>query len=231
MNQSEHSRVHTTIFTKFAKMEEVSKRKRGASELDKGTDDEASSRKVDRKPAVGYPAVKRGQRFLPRYTTKYPCIVASKVSAKRARCSVCDSDFLISHGGRDDVEKHVSSRRHKAKAKAIDKSGKMTSFFAPADPSTSDDDTAAIRAEALYTQFLVEHNLPLSDSGHDGELFRFMFPDSKIAQSYGRSSGGTKTTKVTRACGGSESDSEISAELAEGVKNGPSVLGTDGSPE
>ena len=208
MNQSEHSRAHTTIFTKCAKMEEVSKRKRGASDsvLDKGTDDEASSTKVDRKPAVCYPAAKRGRPFMPRYTMIYPCIVASRESAKRARCSVCDSDFLISRGGRDAVEKHVSSRRHKAIAKAIDKSEKITSFFAPADPSTSDDDTVAIRAEAL-------------------------FPDSKIAQSYGRSSGGTKTTLVTRACGGSESDSEISAELAEGVKNGPSVLGTDGSPE
>ena len=37
------------------------------------------------------------------YTKEYPCIVASKVSAKYARCTVCDFDFVVSHGGRDDV--------------------------------------------------------------------------------------------------------------------------------
>ena len=111
MNQSEHAEC-TPQFTKFAKMEgEASKRKRGASELDKGTD-EASSRKVKRKPAV-----KRELHFLPGYTKEYPCIVASNVSAKYPRCTVCDFDFVVSHGGRDDVERHVSSGRHKAKEK------------------------------------------------------------------------------------------------------------------
>ena len=71
MNQSEHAEC-TPQFTKFDKMEgEASKRKRGVSELDKGTD-ETSSRKVKRKPAV-----KWEQHFLPGYTKEYPYIITS----------------------------------------------------------------------------------------------------------------------------------------------------------
>ena len=48
-------------------------------------------------------------------------------------------------------------------------------------PST---DLNTIRAEVLFTSFLVEHNIPLSAADHDGPLLK-MFPDSKVAQKYG----------------------------------------------
>ena len=48
---------------------------------------------------------------------------------KYVRCTVCDFDFVVSHGGRDDVERHVSSGRHKAEAEAIDKSAMMMKFL------------------------------------------------------------------------------------------------------
>ena len=44
------------------------------------------------------------------------------------------------------------------------------------------------------TAFLLEHNLPFATADHAGQLFRSMFPDSKIAGYYGY--GGTKTTCI-----------------------------------
>ncbi|RUS81174.1 hypothetical protein EGW08_011039 [Elysia chlorotica] len=44
--------------------------------------------------------------------------------------------------------------------------------------------SAVARAEALFTAFITEHNLPLAVADHAGELFRKMFPDSAIAKKY-----------------------------------------------
>jgi len=46
----------------------------------------------------------------------------------------------------------------------------------------------------MFTEFLVEHNCPLSVSDHASKLFKKMFPDSKIAEQYGCAR--TKTTAV-----------------------------------
>ena len=69
---------------------------------------------------------KRERHFLQGYTAAYPCIIQSKVSTTYARCTVCNFDFVISHGGKDDVDRHVASARHKKKAEAAEKSTKMT---------------------------------------------------------------------------------------------------------
>lgn len=47
------------------------------------------------------------------------------------------------------------------------------------------DDYSTINAEVMFTEFLVEHNCPLSVSDHASKLFKKMFPDSKIAEQYG----------------------------------------------
>lgn len=43
-------------------------------------------------------------------------------------------------------------------------------------------DTNFINAEALFTEFLIEHVLPLAVEDYVGALFKRMFPDSKIAK-------------------------------------------------
>ena len=39
-----------------------------------------------------------------------------------------------------------------------------------------------VRAEALWTNFLVEHSLPTSTSDHASKLFKRMFPDLRLHQ-------------------------------------------------
>ena len=50
------------------------------------------------------------------------------------------------------------------------------------------------RAEVMATNFLIQHNLPISTSDHMGPLFRAMIADSEIAKHYG--CGRTKTSAI-----------------------------------
>jgi hypothetical protein len=43
-------------------------------------------------------------------------------------------------------------------------------------------DTNFINAEALFTEFLIKHVLPLAVEDYVDPLFKRMFPDSKIAK-------------------------------------------------
>ena len=53
-------------------------------------------------------------------------------------------------------------------------------------------------AEALFTRFLLEHNLPFEAASHAGHLFFcVMFPDSEIAKKYGCTA--TKTAAINYA--------------------------------
>ena len=59
-------------------------------------------------------------------------------------------------------------------------------------------DQKLLKAELLFSGFLVKHNLPLSTVDHATKLFRNMFPDSKKLNKY--QGGRIKTTRMlTRA--------------------------------
>lgn len=172
------------------------------------------------------------QSFLPCYSDTYPCITASRLGEQYARCTVCGVDISVGHSGFYDVERHVNCGKHKTKAEALEKDSKegkpqqkpMTQFFAPQKSDMSKEDCDVMRAETLFAHFIVEHNLPLSVSDHAGELFRQMFPGNPIAKKY--ASGRTKTTAVIQACA-----TETSRTIANKMKEGPFVLGTDASQE
>ena len=57
---------------------------------------------------------------------------------------------------------------------------KITSAYSPTDTPLKN---KVLNAEVAVTNFLVQHNLPLANA--DGPFFKSVFPDSKIAQSYG----------------------------------------------
>ena len=75
------------------------------------------------------------------------------------------------------------------------------------------------KAEALFTAFLVEHNLPLSVADHAGPLFKEMFPDSAIAKKY--KCGRTKTREVVTVLA-----TEAREETIEAVQKQPFSLST-----
>ena len=100
--------------------------------------------------------------FKPEHTIEFPCIVRGKDSSL-ARCKICDSEFRIDHAGRDDIRKHVNSKKHQSRAQASSDVTPITSFMATTNSSLDD---AVTKSEALFTSFHVEHNIALSASDH-----------------------------------------------------------------
>ena len=70
-----------------------------------------------------------------------------------ARCTLCSSDFSISHGGRNDVTSHEKTNHHKEVAKEASTSKSLFSFFRPQTQQS------VIKAETLWSVFTAKHNL------------------------------------------------------------------------
>ena len=84
-------------------------------------------------------------------------------------------------GGSGDIRKHIASHKHKRNVeleqRALQGARSITTMM-------KKDDFSIIRAEVTFTDFLVEHSIPLAVSDHAGRLFRKIFPGSPIAQQY-----------------------------------------------
>jgi len=116
-----------------------------------------------------------------------------------------------------DVEKHIRTTKHVVKAGSGASCARpIQNFF------TNSKDLSVIRAETLFAEFLVEHNLPLACSDHAGKLFRKMFPDSAVAAKYG--SARTKTACIVESLADFDAKRIVCA-----MKNGPFAMATDGS--
>ena len=117
-------------------------------------------------------------------------ITNSIVGDTYAHCSLCCSDFSISHGGKNDVTTHVKGKHHKEAASAASSSQSVSTFFRP---QFRHDVT---EAEARWALFTVKHNLSFLSSDHASKLLKAMFPDSKIAKSF--ACGHTKTAAIIK---------------------------------
>lgn len=101
-----------------------------------------------------------GQVYRTQYTEKYPCIKSTK-RPDFVRCEICLSEFSIRHGGLNDVERHCEGNRHKSRGEMVEEP-KISTFF------SSDSGLGVMKAEALFTSFLVEHNFPAAAADHAG---------------------------------------------------------------
>jgi hypothetical protein len=163
--------------------------------------------------------VKRKQLFRNEYITLFSGVIAKSTrGCEFAFCTKCKVDFAISHGGSTDISRHIATQKHKGYAALEKNNEKISSFF------TTTNDYSVTNAEVLFTEFLVEHSLPISAADHAGKLFKKMFPDSKIAQQY--SSGRTKTSCIIDTL--SKNDKTL---IIENLRKGPFSLGTDGSTD
>lgn len=85
-------------------------------------------------------------------------------------------------------------------------------------------DLRTIRAETLYSNFIAEHNVPVSIADHAGPLFKKMFPDSQIAQQYACAR--TKTAATLNTL--SSNDEQVISDL---MFRSPFSIATDGSTD
>lgn len=131
---------------------------------------------------------KRCQEFKENYTKQWSCITASKRGIHYAYCSICNTDVSVKHSGSYDIKEHIKTTRHTSLAEQCQKTKLISDFLSP--PTLN---FQVINAECLFSEFVVEHNLPISIADHATLLFPKMFPDSKIAKEYA-----CKRTKTTR---------------------------------
>ena len=132
------------------------------------------------------------QKFRTEYSKKWAFIQTSRRGDSYAFCNSCNCDINISHAGAYDIEKHMKTKKHIDFSQAASSSRRLSSFF-----GRDEEQNQVIRAEVLFSNFLVEHNLPLAAADHATDLFPKMFPDSGIAKKY--SSKRTKTTAIVRS--------------------------------
>jgi hypothetical protein len=126
---------------------------------------------------------------------------------------------LVSHhGGHGDIEKHVATEKHKRVETSKKITPSVSKFF------DAGKDLSVIRAEVLFSEFLVEHNIPLSVTEHTGQLFRKMFSDSQIAKKY--SAGPTKTRSIV-----GELARNDAIAITRAMQSAPYSLATDGSQD
>uniref|UniRef100_H3AIW8 HAT C-terminal dimerisation domain-containing protein n=1 Tax=Latimeria chalumnae TaxID=7897 RepID=H3AIW8_LATCH len=126
--------------------------------------------------------------FEKEWTVKWPCIQPLKNDPEKALCTVCNDTFRVTHQGKRDVERHLTTE-HKRLAQMFKVCKPLTSVFAAGTLQNK-----VINAEVLFTGFILEHNLPLEAAAHAAPLFRKMFPDSAIAKKYGLAVDGSSDT-------------------------------------
>ena len=80
-----------------------------------------------------------------------------------------------------------------------------------------------LNAEVMVTNFIVQHNLPIATADHLAQLFKNVFPDSKIAASY--ASAKTKTFAIINKA----FEPYCHSFFVEYCKSNPISVGHDGS--
>ena len=65
------------------------------------------------------------QKFKEEYHSKYPFIIKSDKGSSYAKCTICASDINICHGGINDINKHISTSKHKLALESGDSSKKI----------------------------------------------------------------------------------------------------------
>lgn len=158
------------------------------------------------------------QKFKKEYAQQFP-VSTSSLGEYHAFCTVCSVDFLISHGGVNDIKKHIKSKKHLDQSKVRANTPRISNFFA-----SSSGDHNVIQAETLFTEFIIEHNLPLAVADHASRIFRKMFPDSEIAKKYG--CGRTKTSYIVETLA-----MDTQQNIVEVLRTHPFSMSTDGSTD
>ena len=103
------------------------------------------------------------QRFKQEYSTQWPVLVRGSTK-HHALCTLCKSEFSVAHSGKYDCERHVEGAYHQHLADQQEAHvGTIDSLFSAQRKKA---DYSVINAEVLFSDFLVEHNVPLACSDH-----------------------------------------------------------------
>lgn len=157
-----------------------------------------------------------GQTWKEDYSRDFKGIVRSDRGSSMAFCNICNSHFSIKSSGKFDIKRHFSSQKHVAAQKAAGSSSLLSSF------KKTETDYSTIKAEVVFTKFLIEKDLPIAISDDVGELLRTMFPNAPDVKNYRCAR--TKSTAIIHAMAEHTKKETVSNLLETGVYS----LSTDG---
>ena len=130
------------------------------------------------------------QKYKQDYSSEWPVLKASSASITSAFSTLCRVDFSVAHGGRSDCQRHVSTKKHQDFVAASEKNThkQISGYF------TQQKDTSTINAEVLFTEFLIEHNVPIAVADHAGPLWKYC----KQSLQYFQLLNGKETKKIMK---------------------------------
>ena len=116
------------------------------------------------------------QKYRDSYSKEWPCFIKCNKSVNPVFCTDCDTDFSIASSSCDDCRWHYMSKKLKENTKCKVQNTSLVNFY-KRDASESD----VMRAEMLFSSFIIEHNIPIASTEDAGPLFCTMFPDPSIS--------------------------------------------------
>ncbi len=120
---------------------------------------------------------KRASSFNAELNKDFP-FLSAKDGAHTVCCTLCNTNFSISHGGRSDINDHIKSKKHKTSQNAQSSSATVTNFFTKKLPSFDEKKLAA--AEGTFAYHTVTHNHSFRSMDCTSSLVKKLF-DPKFA--------------------------------------------------
>ena len=155
-------------------------------------------------PSAASPSAKKKKyksHFQAEWLQEFSYIKRSEKGDGFALCSVCNSSFSITAGGKNDITRHSKGSMHVANANSSKTTPKIASLFKATAPDR------VTHAEVLFSAFVAEHNLPFAVADHFTDLCQHMFPDSEIAKKFACRR--TKTTHIINRAIAPSFDSKV----------------------
>ena len=118
--------------------------------------------------------------------------------SSKAFCTICSKTFRIDNGRKSQVEIHGQGTFHKQQVKSqkgrrtFVRSTQENSLLMSEASSSLSVEEQVLRAETIQALKCVDSNLSFASANGDGDRFRTMFPDSKIAKQYSQNETKTK---------------------------------------
>ncbi|CAG9566208.1 unnamed protein product [Danaus chrysippus] len=117
--------------------------------------------------------------FLDVWMKSYSFIKPALNNKNRALCTLCQKEFSISHGGKNDIEKHQKSNEHQKRERSASLSTSLKLFLKTDQMTTQEE--KVIAAEITKTYHSVKHYLSFDSLDCDTKLDHVLYNDSKIA--------------------------------------------------
>lgn len=136
---------------------------------------------------------KREATFNPLWKDKYSWLSECHDNTK-AKCNICICEISVSHGGENDISKHLRSEKHRRNFNKSADTRSLKDIFVSSNNTASDIKKKRQIAECAFVYHSIQHSHSYLSLDCAGKLFTKIFTDSKITEKY--ACGRTKATKI-----------------------------------